>query len=157
MAIRDLTKCGATLSDARRQTAMTAMKSLGGLIVLTMLWALANPALAQEDVIKAGQQLFKRKCAVCHGLGAKGDGDLAKHLKVTPADLTRITERNAGIFPFWLIYGKIDGREDVSGHGPREMPVWGTTEPSDIAKSTGHLSRGQMLELVFYIESVQVD
>ena len=51
-------------------------ENLGGLLVSALIWTLALPALAQDDVIKAGQALFQRKCAVCHGIGAAvRDGD----------------------------------------------------------------------------------
>ena len=43
-----------------------------------------------------GPALSKAYCASCHGTDAKGDGPMAKSLKVKPADLTRIAARNGG-------------------------------------------------------------
>jgi mono/diheme cytochrome c family protein len=73
-----------------------------------------------------GPALYKAYCASCHGVDAKGNGPLAGSLKVPPSDLTRISARNAGIFPLMQIDKIIQGEGQLQkGHGPREMPVWG--------------------------------
>jgi mono/diheme cytochrome c family protein len=73
-----------------------------------------------------GSVLYKAYCASCHGTNARGGGPMAKSLKVPPPDLTRIYMRNGGIFPLKRIAGIISGEEQLSsGHGTREMPVWG--------------------------------
>jgi len=107
----------------------------------------------QEDVVASGQQLFNEKCAVCHGLEGKGDGVLGQHLKKQPADLSRLSGENGDAFPFWLAYAKIDGRESVGEHGPSDMPVWGTDEM--YTGSGGRLTMGQILAIVFFLESIQ--
>ncbi len=51
---------------------------------------------------------------------------MAEHLKVPPSDLTRISQRNDGEFPYEKVYQAIDGREEaILAHGTREMPIWG--------------------------------
>ena len=73
-----------------------------------------------------GPALSKAYCASCHGADAKGNGPMAKSLKVKPADLTRIAARNGGTFPLMRIERIISGEEQPpSGHGTSEMPVWG--------------------------------
>lgn len=73
-----------------------------------------------------GPALYQTYCASCHGKDAKGSGAMAKSLKVPPADLTRIAARNGGKFPLMRIEKIISGEEQTgSGHGTREMPVWG--------------------------------
>ena len=42
-----------------------------------------------------------------------------------PADLTKLSEANKGVFPFSRTYEIIDGRFEVETHGKRDMPVWG--------------------------------
>ncbi len=124
----------------------------GGLAAL--LWALSPAALAQqEDVIESGQQQFNQRCVVCHGLEGKGDGVLGPHLKEQPTDLSRLSKRNGGTFPFWKVYGKIDGRDIVGAHGPSDMPVWGTDEQYE--GTSGRLAMGQILEIVFFLQSIQ--
>jgi len=73
-----------------------------------------------------GPALSKAYCASCHGIDAKGDGPMAKSLKVKPADLTRIAARNGGTFPLMRVERIISGEDQPpSGHGTSKMPVWG--------------------------------
>jgi mono/diheme cytochrome c family protein len=73
-----------------------------------------------------GPALYKAYCASCHGTEAAGNGPMAKSLKVPPSDLTRISARSAGKFPLARVSRIISGEEELpSGHGTREMPVWG--------------------------------
>jgi len=46
-------------------------------------------------------------------------------LTVRPMDLTQLSKKHQGQFPFWQVYRVIDGREEVKGHGTRDMPIWG--------------------------------
>jgi len=132
----------------------TITKLLAGVSLVALLWAPAPAALAQqEDVIESGRQQFSQQCAVCHGLEGQGDGVLGPHLKEQPADLSRLSERNGGTFPFWDVYGKIDGRNKVGAHGPGDMPVWGTAERYE--GTSGRLAMGQILEIVFFLQSIQ--
>ena len=132
----------------------TIARNLAGLAVAVLLWAPDNAAFAQqEEVIENGRQLFNQKCAICHGEKGKGDGALGLQLKEQPADISRLSKRNGGTFPFWQVYGKIDGREDIGAHGPRQMPVWGTDDRYE--GTGGRLASGQILEIVFFLQSIQ--
>jgi len=77
---------------------------------------------------------------------------------VKPADLTQISKKNNGEYPFWKVYRTIDGREEVKSHGTRDMPIWG----SDFRMEAGTNAlaesqvRGRILELVYYLQSIQV-
>ena len=75
----------------------------------------------------AASQTFRVYCASCHGTGGEGDGPIASTLITRPTDLTRLAEKNDGVFPKERVFAVIDGREMVATHGPREMPVWGDT------------------------------
>jgi mono/diheme cytochrome c family protein len=73
-----------------------------------------------------GPALFQAYCATCHGREATGKGPAASALKTAPPDLTRISERNGGKFPFRRIEKIISGEGlDLESHGNREMPIWG--------------------------------
>jgi mono/diheme cytochrome c family protein len=73
-----------------------------------------------------GAALYKAYCAVCHGTDGRGNGPMAPALKVQPPDLTRIAERNGGAFPMERVEKIISGEQaPSSGHGTREMPIWG--------------------------------
>ena len=78
-------------------------------------------------------------------------------LTVKPADLTQINKRSDGTFPFWRIYRVIDGREETKGHGTSEMPIWGAEFRSQAAGGPmpEAYTRGRILELVYYLQSIQ--
>ncbi len=44
---------------------------------------------------------------------------------VPPADLTVLTKKTDGVFPFNSVYEVIDGRRVILAHGTRDMPIWG--------------------------------
>lgn len=74
----------------------------------------------------SGPALYKAYCASCHGADGRGNGPMAKSLKVAPADLTHIAARNGGVFPLARVSRIIAGEELLPrGHGNSEMPVWG--------------------------------
>jgi mono/diheme cytochrome c family protein len=111
----------------------------------------------QEEVAEAGKLSYHHYCAVCHGLDGKGTGEMAKLLKVKPADLTQLSAKNDGIFLFWDVYRAIDGRKEIWGHGPRDMPLWGTVLKQEAAPDIGAdlQAYARLLEIVYYIESLQ--
>jgi len=83
---------------------------------------------AQTRLINSikGPDLYQAYCASCHGVDARGGGPMAKSLKASPTDLTRISARSGGIFPLADMSKIISGEKVVpGGHGTREMPVWG--------------------------------
>lgn len=73
----------------------------------------------------AGEVVYMRYCAACHGKTLKGDGPVASGLNKKPIDLTQLTKKNNGIFPFDKVAAMIDGRQSTRMHGTPDMPVWG--------------------------------
>ncbi len=143
------------------QSAATAVASAG--LALALVTA-GSPAAAQGDVI--GQAEFRRQCAVCHGMDAMGQGPLSALLAVDPGDLTRLAIENKGRFPTERVYRTIDGRYEVQAHGTRVMPIWGNRyrkEAEDmeglenVPKVRERIVAGRILELVFYLQSIQVE
>lgn len=90
---------------------------------------------AQEQ--SYGEAEYLNSCAACHGLYGKGDGPLAEALTKRPADLTTLKMKNGDQFPYYEVFAIIDGRSVVSGHGSREMPVWGQQFLEDDARTYG--------------------
>jgi mono/diheme cytochrome c family protein len=120
--------------------------------------ATKNQGSKQEDarLIESiqGPALYKAYCASCHGTDAKGGGAMAKSLKVPPADLTRISARNAGKFPLMRIDRIISGEEQTgSSHGTREMPVWGSIF-SQVTRDQD-LGRVRIDNLARYLRDIQ--
>jgi mono/diheme cytochrome c family protein len=131
---------------------------LFGMIAGGLLWFWAGTSFAQEqEVTAAGNKVYDQNCAVCHGHEAKGDGVASSLLTVKPADLTQIAKKARGTFPFWKVYGIIDGREETKGHGSRDMPIWGAEFRAQASSSPTAESqtRGRVLELVYYLQSIQ--
>jgi hypothetical protein len=84
------------------------------------------PELSYSIESLDGPSLFQAHCATCHGMEASGGGPAASSLKTAPPDLTRISERNGGKFPFTRVEKTISGESLNEGaHGPRVMPIWG--------------------------------
>ena len=112
---------------------------------------------AQEVVLTSGQLEYHNYCASCHGHDGKGKGAMADLLRAVPADLTQLTKKSGGQFPFWRIYGTIDGREAVMAHGSRTMPVWGAHFLTEAGGQPLDEQRviGRILALVYYLESIQ--
>ena len=125
-------------------------------LMVTCFLAWAQEPKPNESIITSvrGQDLFKAYCASCHGLDAKGKGPMAGSLKTAPADLTRISARNHGMFPLARIEKMIAGEEQpASGHGSREMPVWGPI----FSKVTNDVDLGRVRinNLARYLRDVQ--
>jgi hypothetical protein len=127
------------------------MKTLGFVAVLLA----ATPAMAQDAA--RGAMLFERHCAVCHGLGLRGDGPMAEVLVIPPPDLTRIAERYGG-FPRVGMAWKIDGRDPLVSHGS-DMPLYGFVfgEMSEVMRDANQmiLTAPEVVDLVAFLERSQ--
>jgi hypothetical protein len=63
---------------------------------------------------------------MCHGADGRGHGPDSVVLKHPVPDLTLISQRSGGKFPFQRVKEIIDGKEPgLLAHGDREMPIWG--------------------------------
>ena len=103
--------------------------------VLGVTWMLAQTGAASSQTVvlsESGDSLYRTYCASCHGPALRGDGPVAPFLKVPPANLVQIAQRNNGVFPSERVYQIIDGRQIVKTHGASQMPIWGDA----FAKST---------------------
>jgi len=98
-------------------------RNLLGAIVIAFAGTTTTVALA-ADKVDIGKREYESNCIACHGKDLKG-GAYVDFLKVTPPDLSQLSRKNGGVFPFDRVYGSIDGRQDVKGHGSRDMPIWG--------------------------------
>ncbi len=134
------------------------MKILVVVAAVTLLGLPRGEATAQE--MSYGQAEYLNSCVACHGPDGKGDGPLADELMKRPADLTRLSEKNEGRFPYSRVFAVIDGRYVVPAHGERDMPVWGRQFLEDDIKVYGP-SGGEIVtterihELAGYVESLQ--
>jgi len=142
------------------------------IFAVAVLAAGAGGSVAAADK-KAAPDLGKREylnsCAVCHGVTGKVAGpEVAgvEFLKTTPTDLSTLSKKNGGVFPFDRVYAVIDGRQTVKGHGTRDMPIWGERYSLDTVKAADYYIdmpydmemyvRSRILALIDYIHRLQV-
>lgn len=92
------------------------------LLVIAPLQASAEPPPAYE-----GRRLYVSYCQLCHGISGKGDGPLAKAMKIMPADLTTTVRSRSDTILTKIITGK--GRQTITGRDRHNlisdaMPEW---------------------------------
>lgn len=129
-------------------------------LVMTLIAGLLSGlAMAEEETytpsMALGKNTFRIYCASCHGREAVGDGPLSEHLRVAPADLTRIAERHDGVFPEERVFKIIDGREPVRGHGSSDMPIWGEVFQNTSDDNSEEKVEQRILDLVHFLKSIQ--
>jgi mono/diheme cytochrome c family protein len=113
----------------------------------------ATPPLAIESL--GPTESFTFYCAPCHGAGGAGDGSVVSALRVRPADLTTLAERNGGQFPRDRVRSFIEGSgRPIAAHGTSGMPVWGPAFKALDRSDTR--ARVRIDGLVAHIESLQV-
>jgi mono/diheme cytochrome c family protein len=78
-----------------------------------------------SDFVPSGKVMFKEYCAACHGLNAKGHGPARAALKIPAADLTTLSKRHGGEFPYDLVTNVLRFGPGVAAHGSSDMPTWG--------------------------------
>lgn len=113
----------------------------------------SQPAAPEMTPEKAGQEMFRTYCAVCHGIDAKGKGPAAPGLKKHPPDLTQLSRRNGGKFPAQIVSSVIQGNDLITDHGTRDMPVWGDAFRAVNRDET--LAKLKVRNLTAYIASIQ--
>jgi len=132
---------------------------------LSVVWVAAaacilvgRPAQAVKDsTISAGKSFYTQYCAKCHGPAGKGDGPAGKDMKPPPSDLTQLSKKNGGKFPYMDVLDILDGETPSPAHGSTEMPAWGQTFQSDVGVESGAQAavRGKLMLITDYLRSIQ--
>jgi mono/diheme cytochrome c family protein len=128
-------------------------------LVLLVLLTVPATVLANDD-LAVGQAEYEAKCAVCHGYFGHGDGPLSRHLTIRSTDLTQLAKNNGGVFPETEILMALDGRSEVQGHGPRDMPIYGEIYLAEgpegaTAKEKEPFVAARLRALVAFLETLQ--
>jgi mono/diheme cytochrome c family protein len=98
------------------------------LLILSCLAAsvpAANETQFPPTYLPSGQQMYAYYCAACHGRDAKGHGPAAALLITPPPDLTTLSKRHAGKFPYDYVTDILEFGPGVTAHGSSDMPTWG--------------------------------
>jgi mono/diheme cytochrome c family protein len=112
----------------------------------------AQPPLTIDSL--GATDSYEFYCAPCHGKTGKGDGPVGAALRVRPADLTTLAERNGGVFPRERVAAYITGvGRPVAAHGTSDMPVWGPAFRSLDATDTR--AQVRVSAIVDHLESLQ--
>jgi mono/diheme cytochrome c family protein len=115
----------------------------------------ASDSAAWRENLSDGKQEYEESCASCHGADGKGRGELGVKLFKKPSDLTTISERNDGHFPFQRIFEIIAGDTPVAGHETIHMPEYAERMKGDNFKPGYHQAHIRILQLTHYIQSIQ--
>lgn len=126
------------------------------------LLSFAAAPKAKADI---GKTEFMEKCSTCHGRDGRGTGGLTDLLTKAPSDLTTLSKRNGGVFPYARVYETMDGREWVRSHGDRDMPVWGSVYNAEKVRAAEYyvdmpydmelFARARLLSLIDYLHRAQ--
>ena len=131
------------------------------LVAATMVHAQqSGPAKQSVDL---GKWEYDGHCAVCHGSTGKGDGYFyAGRLEksTTVPNLTELSKKNNGVFPFARVYETIDGRQVIQAHGTKDMPIWGRdfsamSFTQNLSDDHEAFARAKILALTEYIYRLQ--
>lgn len=74
-----------------------------------------NPVAASQTSIAAGEKIYTKNCASCHGLSGNGDGSAAAHLGINPAKLSESRGQSDSAL-FWKI---TSGKKPMPGYGAK--------------------------------------
>lgn len=135
------------------------------IVAAAMIPVTSYAAAAAKDKFDLGKREFESKCALCHGKSGKGDGGVTDLLKKAPPDLTLLSRKNGGVFPFERVSAVIDGREWIKGHGERDMPFWGAEYKTESVRAAEYYvdvpydmemyARTRILALIDYLNRLQ--
>lgn len=133
------------------------------MFAVAALALLAGTAIAAEPAKSLGRTEFEGHCAVCHGEKATGFGAFGGMMTGQVPDLTTLSKRNGGVFPFERVYNTIDGTNVLKAHGTREMPIWGQRYRVEAARyyvdvpyDQSAFVRARILAVAEYLSTLQV-
>lgn len=137
---------------------------MGALAICSAVIPVALSLPAQQPATKksapgtapTGADLYKRHCAVCHGNDGKGNGPppASSPFTESPPDLTTLARRRGGKFPEEYVAEVLRSGVKLPGHGPAEMPVWGTIFQSQKRPGEAEVSL-RLSRLTSYLKSIQ--
>ncbi|HUA22363.1 MAG TPA: c-type cytochrome [Bryobacteraceae bacterium] len=99
----------------------------------------------------SGEEMFATYCAECHGRDGRG---FVQARKVVAPDLTTLSQKNHGRFPYGVVRDSIRGEYHGAVYGAREMPPWGELFQYVGSGSEGEI-RVRVEKLTEFVRSIQ--
>jgi hypothetical protein len=100
------------------------MKLNGVTATIVGIAAISISTLCAAQQADFGKREYDSKCSACHGKQGEGDGAQVFFLDTRIADLTALSKKNSGAFPFRQVYETLDGRY-LKAQNLQDMPIWG--------------------------------
>jgi len=120
------------------------MKNIIHAVVLLTLIAVSVPdASASPPLAYEGRRLYVSYCQLCHGTDGKGDGPLAKAMKISPADLSTTVRSRSDTILTKIITG--NGRQTITGRDRHNLLSEAMPEWKDV------FSKSQVKALIAYL------
>ncbi|MES9946637.1 MAG: c-type cytochrome [Candidatus Thiodiazotropha sp.] len=97
------------------------------LVLFTLLISVNFTSMANPSPAFEGRKLYISHCMICHGLDGKGNGPLARKLKIEPEDLISYVPSKSDYALQKIITGNKTAPKSLrSGHGKisEDMPKW---------------------------------
>jgi cbb3-type cytochrome c oxidase subunit III len=118
------------------------------MLLLTLATVSAAEALADSEAVNLpaafeGQRLYVSYCQLCHGTDGKGDGPLAKAMKISPANLNTTVRSRSDTILTKIITGK--GKQTITGRDRHNILSEAMPEWSDV------FSESQVKALIAYL------
>ncbi len=129
-------------------------------MVFVMFAALAkDQAIAAQapfpfEWVPSGEVMYKQYCAACHGAHAQGNGPAASSFKTRPPDLTILSKRHGGNFPYDYVLSILRFGPGSSAHGSSDMPTWGPIFQT-IDRDSERAAQDRIKNLADYLASLQ--
>lgn len=97
------------------------------LVLLTLIGVITPAAATNPPAAYEGRRLYVSYCQLCHGTEGKGDGPLAKAMKISPANLNTTVRSRSDTILTKIITG--EGRQTITGRDRHNllseaMPEW---------------------------------
>ena len=120
------------------------------MLTLFAVWAPQAAAEAAADSLDVelpaafeGRRLYVSYCQLCHGSDGRGDGPLAKAMKISPADLNTTVRSRSDTILTKIITG--EGRQTITGRDRHNLLSDAMPEWRDV------FSQSQVKELIAYL------
>jgi mono/diheme cytochrome c family protein len=154
-ARRDGAKMRLTMRVSRFFDPSRAVLFAAALGTFALVFSVTPQARAQES----GKRDYLQHCAPCHGADGKGKGERLYIIpQIKPTDLTQLSKRNGGKFPFDAVAQTIDGRRTIPSHKRFDMPFWGVKlqqSGKEFTPESEARVKRRITDIVRYVESLQ--